>query len=309
MWWELISRTNITENPNMLPQPNPELLEKFYYFIYKRQEAWHNRFKLGAAPPWSDDPVIATQKFTNIFRQLDRGTQYLLRYEETKPEPFDYFWNCIRYRIANNVDAHKQTGGWIGHADFDPQQWRAQTQEWINGGGKLFATCHMTCGYQTYRGFSTNKSETIANIIVDLHNEVTPAWKDILHAGTHYSQVFDRLQELTGYGPFLSYVVMSDLVYHPQIIPEAENCWAHCGPGATRGMEAIFGKVKSKDQLSVLQWLYDHQMNPLTQLGWDRVADQWVSIMNIENSLCEVQKYFKGGGFSGKFKPQSTSPY
>ena len=34
----------------------------------------------GSPPPWTDDPVICTHRFTNAYRAADRVSQYLIRY-------------------------------------------------------------------------------------------------------------------------------------------------------------------------------------------------------------------------------------
>ena len=48
-------------------------LETFWYWINERQRIYDMR-AAGQAKPWTKDEILQQYKFTNAFRQLDRGT-------------------------------------------------------------------------------------------------------------------------------------------------------------------------------------------------------------------------------------------
>lgn len=50
-----------------------ELREQVLAFISERMRAWEKR-ESGAPPPYSEDPIVATYRFCNILRELDRQT-------------------------------------------------------------------------------------------------------------------------------------------------------------------------------------------------------------------------------------------
>ena len=49
----------------------------FLTFVEARHEAWLNR-QAGKPGPWTDEPIVQTRKFTNVFRILDHGTQFIM---------------------------------------------------------------------------------------------------------------------------------------------------------------------------------------------------------------------------------------
>lgn len=53
-----------------------EHCEQFWRFVHERQEIW--RKKSASEPaPWTSDPILRCNSFTNVYRELDRGTLYL----------------------------------------------------------------------------------------------------------------------------------------------------------------------------------------------------------------------------------------
>ena len=54
------------------------IFDTFYQFVVERYLI-HKRRLAGSAPPWTNDPILASYPFTNVFRVFDRVTQYILR--------------------------------------------------------------------------------------------------------------------------------------------------------------------------------------------------------------------------------------
>ena len=46
-------------------------------FVIERHKIWERR-QAGEPGPWTRDPILASRKFTNVFRVLDPGTQFVL---------------------------------------------------------------------------------------------------------------------------------------------------------------------------------------------------------------------------------------
>src|ERR1051325_3471911 len=54
----------------------PVMLDLFYQLVTERQLIWVRR-QDGSPPPWTNDPILRTEFITNMYRELDPGTQYL----------------------------------------------------------------------------------------------------------------------------------------------------------------------------------------------------------------------------------------
>lgn len=59
---------------------DPQQIEwaKFLAFIVERQRIWWRKEIEGSPAPWTDDDILASGKFGNIFRKQDKGTRWEL---------------------------------------------------------------------------------------------------------------------------------------------------------------------------------------------------------------------------------------
>jgi len=117
---------------------------------------------------------------------------------------------------------------------------------------------------------------------------------------------FLELRSVYGFGTFLAYQVLVDLLYPLKInggkpiLPFSHNDWAIAGPGAQRGIKILLpAEMKSMD-LQIMRWLHEHQQAEFERLhlSFPYLHDQHrepipISLSNIENCLCEFHKYIK----------------
>src|SRR5437773_4525673 len=88
-----------------------EVLESFWRFVCERQWVWHRRFVERKFPPWTDDPILQTTRFTNVYRELDPGTQYALReILETGLPIRDKIFNVMLYRLIGRTETFAAIG-------------------------------------------------------------------------------------------------------------------------------------------------------------------------------------------------------
>src|SRR5207244_4102272 len=52
------------------------VLDTYWRFACARQAIFHRRVR-GEQPPWTDDAVLGTHRFTNAYRASDRVSQFL----------------------------------------------------------------------------------------------------------------------------------------------------------------------------------------------------------------------------------------
>src|SRR6185437_7328847 len=63
-------------NSNFLPKDvwmDNELYQDVMWFIQERLSIWGKKTS-GETPPFTDDPILSTYRFCNIFREFDRQT-------------------------------------------------------------------------------------------------------------------------------------------------------------------------------------------------------------------------------------------
>src|SRR5258706_15228485 len=59
-------------------KPNEEELKDFWYFVQERHNIYYKRFVKKEPKPWTKDRVLRDYFFTNVYRELDRGSLYLI---------------------------------------------------------------------------------------------------------------------------------------------------------------------------------------------------------------------------------------
>jgi hypothetical protein len=53
-------------------------LKIFWQYIALRHEVYKKKNIEKLPPPWTDDSMLREYKFTNVFRDLDPGTRYVI---------------------------------------------------------------------------------------------------------------------------------------------------------------------------------------------------------------------------------------
>src|SRR5579863_252995 len=83
-----------------LPRPRQHIYDLYWYFAAERQATLNRRVE-GTAPPWTDDPILQTFKFCNVYRAADRVSQYMIREVACNieaVEPVDRLFQIVAFR-------------------------------------------------------------------------------------------------------------------------------------------------------------------------------------------------------------------
>lgn len=82
------------------------------FWIVERMRVFWKKYK-GEPAPWTDDPIIQGFKFTNVYRCLDRVSQYLLShviYNGKDYEPEDMFYRILLFKHFNKIETWEAIG-------------------------------------------------------------------------------------------------------------------------------------------------------------------------------------------------------
>jgi hypothetical protein len=283
---------------------DPERRTLFWHFLYERQWVWQRRFVQHCPPPWTEDPVLRSERFTNVYRELDPGTQYaLMDILETTHAKEDKIFNIMLYRLIGRATTHSRIR--FQHLDsFCSHTLEAQLKYIRDEERKPpFTAAYMVSGY-TSMG-SRDKAENIARLFALIQQRFATFYARVEACSTA-AEVYAHLRSMPGFGNFLSYQVLVDLLYPLQIygnrplLPYSHDDWSSPGPGAQRGIGMLLSQGSTAEHLAVMSWLRDHQSDEFARLGLDfpYLQDQAgqpirLSLANIQNCLCEFHKYVK----------------
>jgi len=287
-----------------------ENIDEFFKFMHERHMIWHRRFveKL-PREDWTENHIFRTTKYTNIYRQLDRGS---LWYIEKIMKPYklklkkadgnekkewkafkNYIFQLMLYRLCNRIETFEEIG-LPNYYDFNPEDVHAKLKAIQDRGQSVMTSAHLSCptpkGLRKYEGFML--------ACFDLYNKLESLCKAIKSA-EDTDDVFNSVKMIHCIGGFTAYEVYCDMCY-AKVIPWTTNDFVNVGPGAIEGIRLTYPSTKGRKAIeSRLRQLKDDQHKHLKRLG---IEFKWynkyepvkkeLSLRSIEHSLCEYSKYW-----------------
>lgn len=285
------------------PVLNAESLELFKHWIVERYRIHLKKDMMHEPQPWTEDKILANYRFTNVLRTQDRQTQHLLwniSYND-KLSIEDKIINNIFFRYWNLWDSMKILGGpWTISQVMDGSA--------LAGAKKAYEEVtenEIKHGWFT-KAFFTSGAKMGIKGVFDIPNYVlgifwlvkkaieTDVPKRILKAESQ-QEVFNILKELPGIANFLGYQIFVDCTYIPEF-PFSENEFTIAGPGCKKGLNRLFFDTHGMNSEECVFWLRNYMNADIDckSLMIDLPEEErFLSVMALENCLCEFSKYHR----------------
>lgn len=281
-------------------------LERFFKFIDERHRIWYRRFILKTPRPWTTDPILQNYKFCNIYRELDRGTQYILEViKQTEDYPL-MLAKTITYRIVNNLPAIEYAGGMPSSVQEIPK-FIAKLKEYKSKNGTLWFTAYRVL----FPRLETDR---------DNFDRLERAMKEIYEGcqdNGHFIEDAKDLEEpqdfinyLNWYpavGNFVAYEIYCDLAVAKKI-PFTLDDYVNIGPGAINGLKLIYPDILTYTKAELTQLIAVLRDISPTYLPFDYPGKP-LNLRDIEHSLCEFRKYHYIGLKSRRAKAKPFTPF
>lgn len=304
--------------PDVPPLPwQPVVVMDFFRFIAERHTMFVRRVIQRKPPPWTTNPTLATVYFTNAYRELDRGTRYVINRLLDRRDPVATFFNVVAYRAFNKIETHEALVKQLGRGG----PWPSHIVRWTLPSARRAVQQHQRTGAHVFTGAflitgSGNWSGTHGKIGLVCEN-LTWIWRrrqalyEQLQACASMEEAHAMLTTLPGIGAFMAYELVVDFCYRvPEgsakawsLLPFTEDDWVNPGPGCRRGIALLIGrKPKTFDEAQAA--IYDLWNGQTTWLSKARALMQGppLTLRNIEHCLCEYQKYHRSESGSGHAK-------
>ena len=267
---------------NAMPSLNWENVYHFKKFVIDRYKVHKKKDVQRLQAPWTDNPVIREFKFTNVRREHDRQTRYLIENIVMNDELTleDKIVNCFMFRCWNNWDTLKDFGfpypAKIIYSTklkekVRPTYKKLQIDDparlwWSNaynqGGTKAAWKFPDGDGYE--RAYKESEAKKYSDWEEDIalrpfHVGVWLGRNNIvkkLLASKDQQECFEVIKSIKGFADFLAYQVFVDLTYIPEF-PFSENEFVVAGPGCKRGIDLIFEDKDGMNYAECMFWLRD----------------------------------------------------
>jgi len=281
-------------------------VEDYIHYINERHSIWTKRFVLNLPKPWTDDPILQRYKFTNVFRQLDKGTIALRKIICQQKDPVLIFFNIVWYRYFN-LFTHADELGFVK----DYQQLEDFIVDKAKRGKQIFTGAWMTTGVAF-----EDKHESYLRAAKGAWDKREELCKTI-QSLTTLKDTCTYLRELYMVGKFLAYELACDMRFTTLLSDATDKLtWANMGPGAQRGLRRLdFPHKNQKEGCTSMQDLYSmitSKRDPIYIKVEDAIDPQifngdWpFELREIEHNLCEFDKYMRVK--NGEGRPRSKYP-
>lgn len=283
--------------------------ERYFAWIYERQLIWYRRMILKLPQPWTDDPVLSTWRFTNSYRELDRGTIYchavVIQPTMTLEE---VLLRLVTYRIFNRVSTFDKIFRPVSYGLTDSIPWSGirEALSELHKTDPIFTGAHTVSSYQNIKG-DASKADKIIEFLEEFYSRLKDIADEVRALKGSMRELHKYLQQFDGIGDFLAYEIVSDLAY-TDLVDFDENQWANAGPGCKAGLSLLYPN-RTSDMTSMVD-LQNQQGRYFNSMGMTQLAlitppvvhSTWLTLRNIEGGCCEYYKYDRiaSKGVSGR---------
>lgn len=272
--------------------------DDLWAFIQERHNIYLRK-QAGLPKPWTQDKILGSYRFCNMYRELDSVTQWVRKmWREPFHDDIDLWFAMVVARLINWPD----TLGLIGYpVPYDPAQFTDVVHKQQDRGKKAFSGAYIV----STNGHSMDKADYLDRYVL------RPLWenRDKIRPreGDSLESFFGRLNCYNGMGSFMTGQVIADTKYVGYLFNAPDWwAWAASGPGSRRGLNRVTSRPVDASWPGgswhkALSELKD-AIDPLVAgVQWPEFHAQ-----DLQNCLCEFDKYERTR--LGEGKPRSSYP-
>jgi hypothetical protein len=275
--------------------------DRYVAFIRERNEVYFRKTS-GQPWPWTDDRILQSYRFTEIYRERDRTSlhyQRTIRDFYTQDDAF-VLPATVLYRWFNRMETCDY---FFNQPEFSG---KSVFERYIDGNRdmRILLEClekipppHVTGAFIINGKPGNDKG---IGVICYFHEWCKKPWEEqwkewLLENPPTLQQMYDWLREdCNGLGPFMAAQLVADLKYLPfmnTVAVEDWWTWAAPGPGSQKGLNAVLGRPmdqhwNEKEWQIEIQCLNQRENEALKDLGPFHCQD-------TQNHCCEFSKYEK----------------
>ena len=251
------------------------------YWMRERQAIYRRR-AAGEPRPWTQDPVLDRYVFTNVFRELDKTTEWI---RTNWREPFaDHPMLPLALAIARRINWPPTLIELGFPKRWDHKRFVKVLSDRRARGVRVFTGAHVV--FHGQDGLSA--AEYHASSFDAMH-----ALKNRWIAASQ-AQTFENVLKLPGFGKFGAYELVTELTHTKWLgsCPDL-NTWTCVKRGSEMGLNMIMGRTRRVNDAQAIGEAIELMEIARKELGKYDPMFKTLTLRNIEDSLCEYSKYHR----------------
>lgn len=294
-----------------LPDESLEVYEPhlrlFFETMYERQMIWKRRFIDRKERPWTSNKIFQESKFTNVYRELDRNSQWQIKniLLDKSLSLKNLIWKMMVFRFFNNPETFEfepkgktlqmdMFGAPIksglkqaqGKDDLiSAKKWRNGIPDWeeydedefsrfiagIRSSGQNPYTTAYLINSQATPGQPRDYCYTRV-VIPHLHKHMNELIAKVVIAKKP-EDIIEYLKTFPAVADFIAHEFYQDFTYigrytKKKFMKFDQNDFTNVGPGASIGIRLIYPSLRTvREQKQAIYWLRDCSYSMLEDIG------------------------------------------
>ena len=271
-----------------------KVYDTFWRFATERQEVFFRRLR-GEKAPWTQDPILRTHKFTNVYRASDRTSQYLIRHviyrDDLPSSSSEVFFRILLFKLFNKIETWQlleRSFGPITFEDYRFSSYDKRLEQAMRDGDSIYSAAYIMPPGKTTYGYKSKHQ----NHLLLLGQMMVDGLPQQLEETDTMKDGFEKLRAYPTIGNFLAYQFITDVNYS-DITDYSEMEFVVPGPGARDGLRKCFDDAGGFDEPDLIRVLADLQEKEFERLGlnFQTLWGRRLQLIDCQNLCCEVDKY------------------
>ncbi len=276
------------------PAIRAEAYNLYWTFAAKRHAIFEQRVA-GKPGPWTDDEILREYKFCNVFRAVDRISQYLIAdvaYNATPDSIEDRLFQIVAFRLFSKAETWEHVQNHLGHApkvrNLGDGSFLKAIASAREAGGPIYTAAFILCASNAFD--RPTKHENHVELLRYMFVRERLGSR-ILEAKS-LGDLFGLLKGFPLIGNFMAYQLAIDLNYSAHVT-HSEDEFTCPGPGALRGMKKAFVHLGDYSHEDVIRWMVDRQEDEFRRLGlsFNGLRGRRLHLIDCQGLFCELDKY------------------
>lgn len=253
-----------------------------------------------AAGPLTQDDILQTYKFTNVYRVLDRVSQYLLRHVIYRGDAGftaqDVLLRILVFKIFNKIETwefiESQLGEPLTTGNFNAERISKMLSVRMTETAIFNSAYIMAGSHQQYVAYGSKHQRWLQMVEREFLGE---GLFDKILSAKSLEEIYKRLSEKSFIGRFLAYQYAIDFNYSP-VIHFDENSFVKAGIGAIRGIRKCFVEDKRysfEDYIRHAQENFEAYQEKFGYTAFRNLYGRKPTLIDLQNCFCETDKYLR----------------